>query len=96
MGVRNYLIEGVSCAGKTTVCDELIRRGHHAVHGDRDLAYQGDPVTGEGILCFQHFGWQILRDLEAAGFQSAYALAYDEVEYGYYTQDPILIFRAVA
>lgn len=47
MGVRNYLIEGRSGTGKTTVCDELIRRGYHAVHGDRMLAYQGDPETGE-------------------------------------------------
>lgn len=49
MGVRNYLIEGVSGAGKTTVCDELLRRGHHAIHGDRALAYQGDPETGEPL-----------------------------------------------
>ncbi len=47
MGVRNYLIEGVSGAGKTTVADELARRGHHVVHGDRELAYDGDPETGE-------------------------------------------------
>ena len=27
------MVEGLSGAGKTTVCDELQRRGHHAVHG---------------------------------------------------------------
>jgi AAA domain len=47
MGVRNYLIEGISGTGKTSVCTELQRRGYHAVHGDRELAYQGDPETGE-------------------------------------------------
>lgn len=47
MGKRNYLIEGVSGTGKTSVCDELQRRGHQAIHGDRELAYQGDPETGE-------------------------------------------------
>jgi gluconate kinase len=47
MGVKNYLIDGVSCAGKTTVCDELQRRGYHAVHGDRELAYWDDLQTGE-------------------------------------------------
>ncbi len=47
MGLRNYLIEGVSGTGKTSVCDELQRRGCHAIHGDRTLAYQGDPETGE-------------------------------------------------
>ncbi|MDF2837716.1 MAG: hypothetical protein K0Q63_3356, partial [Paenibacillus sp.] len=29
MGIRNYLIGGVSGAGKTTVCKELQRRGYH-------------------------------------------------------------------
>ena len=47
MGNRNYLIEGVSGTGKTTVCKELRRRGFHAVNGDTDLAYQGDPETGD-------------------------------------------------
>ena len=49
MGVKNYLIEGVSCAGKTTVCDELRRRGYHTIHGDRELAYFGDLETGEPL-----------------------------------------------
>ena len=47
MGTRNYLVEGVSGAGKTTVAHELQRRGCHVVHGDRELAYHGDPETGE-------------------------------------------------
>ena len=46
MAVRNILIEGVSGAGKTTVAEELERRGFHVVHGDRTLAYVGDPDTG--------------------------------------------------
>ena len=46
---RNYLIEGVSGAGKTSVATELERRGFHVVHGDRVLAYQGDPETGEPL-----------------------------------------------
>ncbi|MFK3781032.1 AAA family ATPase [Agrobacterium sp. NPDC089420] len=49
MGIRNYLIEGVSCAGKTSVATELQRRGYHVIHGDRELAYQGDPQTGEPL-----------------------------------------------
>lgn len=49
MGLKNYLIEGVSCAGKTTVCNELQRRGYHAIHGDRELAYWGDLTTGEPV-----------------------------------------------
>ena len=49
MGVRNYLIEGVSGAGKTTVAEELEKRGEHVVHGDRNFAYYGDPETGEPL-----------------------------------------------
>ena len=47
MGKQNFLIEGVSATGKTSVCKELRRRGYHAINGDADLAYQGDPETGE-------------------------------------------------
>lgn len=47
MGARNYLIEGVSGSGKTSVATELERRGYHVIHGDRELAYAGDPETGE-------------------------------------------------
>ena len=54
MGRRNYLIEGLSGTGKTSVCDELQRRGHHAIHGDRELAYRGDPETGEPMEGFGH------------------------------------------
>jgi hypothetical protein len=47
MGVKNYLIEGVSGTGKTAVCKELQRCGYHAINGDRELAYLGDPETGK-------------------------------------------------
>jgi gluconate kinase len=54
MGVRNYLVEGVSGTGKTAVCEELRRRGYIAINGDRELAYQGDPETGEPLDGFEH------------------------------------------
>ena len=61
MGIRNYLIGGVSGAGKTTVCNELQRRGYHAIHGDRELAYQGDPETGTPTDGFkpEHHIWHV-------------------------------------
>jgi len=31
MGMRNYLVEGVSGTGKTSVCKELQRRGYYAI-----------------------------------------------------------------
>lgn len=59
MGRRNYLVEGLSGTGKTTVCDELQRRGHQAVHGDRELAYTGDPDTGAPttVRAHEHHLW---------------------------------------
>jgi dephospho-CoA kinase len=49
MGVKNYLIEGSSGTGKTSVATELERRGYHVIHGDRVLAYVGDPETGQAL-----------------------------------------------
>jgi thymidylate kinase len=54
MGVKNYLIDGVSGTGKTTVCNELQRRGYQAIHGDRELAYLGDPETGQPTGGIKH------------------------------------------
>lgn len=62
MGIRNYLIEGVSGTGKTSVCGELQRRGYHAIHGDRELAYQGNPQTGEPLSGLAHENH--IRDVE--------------------------------
>ena len=61
MGKRNYLVEGVSGTGKSAVCEELRRRGYLAIHGDRELAYQGDPTTGEktGGRCHEHHIWDV-------------------------------------
>ena len=49
MGKRNFLVEGVSGTGKTSVAEELQRRGYHVLHGDRELKYRGDPQTGEPL-----------------------------------------------
>ena len=50
MGKRNFLIEGVSGTGKTSVCDELIGRGYHALHGDRELRPDRNNVAGHDPL----------------------------------------------
>ena len=62
VGIRNYLIEGVSGTGKTSVCKELQRRGYHAINGDNELAYQGDPETGKPMddpLPHVHHIWHV-------------------------------------
>ena len=63
MAVRNFLVEGVSATGKTSVCTELRRRGYRAVHGDRELAYQGDPGTGAPTetSSHEHHLWDVAR-----------------------------------
>lgn len=47
MGLKNYLIDGGSGTGKTSVCNELQRRGYQAIHGDRELKLP--PKPGETI-----------------------------------------------
>jgi len=36
----------------------------------------GNPISGEGSLCFQNFGWDILDTLRASGFSKASAHLY--------------------
>jgi len=33
--------------------------------------YHGDPISGEGVLCFHHFGWDLLDAVRSAGFADA-------------------------
>ena len=44
--MSNYLIEGVSGTGKTTVCHELQKRGYKALEADEVFGFYGDPKTG--------------------------------------------------
>jgi thymidylate kinase len=63
MGVRNFLIEGVSGTGKTSVCRELQRLGYHAINGDTELAYHGDLATGEPMdgSLHEHHIWHVAK-----------------------------------
>jgi broad-specificity NMP kinase len=63
MGMRNYLIEGITCSGKTSVCRELLSRGYHAINGDTELAYQGDPKTGKPLEghSHEHHIWDVAK-----------------------------------
>src|ERR687886_538825 len=46
MAKRNYLVEGLSASGKSSVYEELIRRGYTAISTDRAWKYYADPDTG--------------------------------------------------
>lgn len=46
--------------------------------------YHGDPVDPtKGVLCYYHFGWQILDDILESGFSDARADWYWSSDYGY-------------
>ncbi len=59
MAKRNYLVEGLSAAGKSSVYEELIRRGYKAISTDRAWAYHADPDTGlpGGPTHHDHWMW---------------------------------------
>jgi broad-specificity NMP kinase len=61
MAVHNFLIEGVSGSGKSSVCIELQKRGLKAINGDDELAYNGNPETGipTGIKTHQTWIWDV-------------------------------------
>ena len=43
--------------------------------------YHGDPLGG-GVLCFHHFGWDLLDAMREAGFAEAEALRVSDPEHG--------------
>jgi SAM-dependent methyltransferase len=45
--------------------------------------YHGDPLSADGILCFQNFGWDLLERARDAGFAHADALFYWSEPLGY-------------
>ena len=54
MAKRNYLVEGLSGAGKSSVYEELIRRGYKAISTDRAWKQRADPDTA-------HWTWHAQR-----------------------------------
>ncbi len=57
MAKRNYLVEGLSGAGKSSVYEELIRRGYKAISTDSACAYHADPDTGLPGGPIRHDNW---------------------------------------
>ncbi len=46
MARSNYLIKGLSGTGKTSVREELLKRGYDAIEADTEFGYYEDPQTG--------------------------------------------------
>ncbi|HTU69709.1 MAG TPA: methyltransferase domain-containing protein [Candidatus Baltobacteraceae bacterium] len=53
--------------------------------------YHGDPLDKQGILCYYHFGWDLLDALSAAGFRDRSAFAYWSYKRAYLGSPQILI-----
>lgn len=53
--------------------------------------YHGDPLGG-GVLCFHHFGWDLLAALREAGFASAEAVRMHDLASG--CPEPLWLVRA--
>jgi broad-specificity NMP kinase len=67
---RNYLVEGLSGAGKSSVYEELVRRGYTAITTDRAWAYSADPHTGLPGGPISHDTWmwdqqKVVSELES-------------------------------
>lgn len=77
--------------------DRVESRMLATVHPDGNIEhlqppeYHGDPL-GSGVLCFHHFGWDLLDAMNASGFSSAQAVRVHDPGNG--LPEPIWVLRA--
>ncbi|HEX5825754.1 MAG TPA: AAA family ATPase [Candidatus Limnocylindrales bacterium] len=71
MAKRNYLVEGLSGVGKSSVFEELIRRGYRAISTDRSWAFSADPNTGRPGGPGDHDTWMWDRQQAVGELESA-------------------------
>lgn len=71
----------------------VTRKEDGTLHSDRPFEYHGNPVSSDGSLCFQHFGWGMLEDLRRAGFSKVRAHSYWAPTHGH-LGGPFFIFSA--
>ncbi len=53
--------------------------------------YHGDPLNDDGVLCFYHFGWDLLDAMRAAGFARAEIVFAWDPHYGYLTEQSAFV-----
>lgn len=54
--------------------------------------YHGDPLDPNGgVLCYYHFGWELLDDIKAAGFRTAQLDAYWSLPYGHIGNEQLIV-----
>jgi dephospho-CoA kinase len=54
----NYLVEGLSGTGKSSVYDELARRGYSALSADRTWGYSAEPIAALAGGPSRHDNWR--------------------------------------
>ena len=54
--------------------------------------YHGDPLNTSGVLCYCHFGWELLQQLRDSGFSNVYASFFWSPHWGYLGKDLAVIF----
>ncbi len=66
---------------------ETVVRARRTADGDVEHllppVYHGDPLSSEGVLCYQDFGWDLIDDLRAAGFRHVEVITCWAPEFGY-------------
>jgi len=77
---------------KTTV--RAVTRPNGKIDHILEPEYHGDPVNPKGVLCFYHFGWDLLEEVREIGFSEAYALLFWSDLFGYLGSESI-IFVAI-
>ena len=53
--------------------------------------YHGDPVNRKGVLCFYHFGWELLEQVKSIGFREVYACLFWSDVFGYLGPESIVL-----
>lgn len=89
-GKLMWSVPFVSSAKKNIIKARLV--GGQVEHIITPPEYHGDPLSPEGILCFQHFGWEMLDEMKRAGFRDAYAICYQSAPFGYLGGEQFMFF----
>ena len=55
--------------------------------------YHGDPISGDGVLCYQIFGWDVLETIREVGFRDVCLMVCHGQQFGYYK--PNIFFYAI-
>ena len=78
-------------AHRTTTLTRARMRDNGDIEHLETPEYHGDPLSTAGVLCFYHFGWDLLDVMRSTGFVDANVHFYWSREYGYLGGRQLLI-----